>query len=482
MRDRGFTRFLTACLLFLAIPACQEDGSTRPRPSAPIMVSFLAAEALVREPVFADSGVSIPVVRGDTTGTLEVSFQARFSTAGAGDVRVPARSILFAAGQETSAVYFELLPDSLAEGEEAFTVSLDSTGLGWSAGAVPRMEIRIDDRSHGSAPTVSFLQPEIWKREGTHDGFYPWFRVPVVRSDAGARALIDVSVSPLTAGPEDFQVAWDYDVGVCLFAAGAETAYVNLQLSPDALEEGDEQFALGLRPFHAGYALGRWTQLTVHIEDIEVHHDPMPSGWPMEVGDVWTYRVELDNENPGGYRYVYLPGTAAVADRVRYRGRDYQRVHVEVGGPPGSERADFYFATAGDSLLFVPASDTGRVAPEQRNQWPWVFGVFNDTTTVDRTYYQSPGAVPNHTGVILSGRQATAGPVAVPVGSWDNVMTLRYDLQHMGGGLGEGSDSWTFYLAAGAGPVRIDYDASWWHPDWAFTHFEAYLVGHSVRP
>jgi len=473
---RGFVRFAIICVVLVIALSCQDENATAP-PKGPT-ISFLQPAITVREPATGDSGIYIPVVRGDTSGTIAATYKVQSLTAGPEDFRSPNRTVAFESGKDSSWVYLELIGDTLTERIERLSVSLDSIPMGYFLGPCPRVTIQIRDRRAPTGPTISFVQPDTTIREGAHDGNYQGIVISVVRSDTTGKVAVPYALRYLTAGQEDISVnpwrgAW--------FEAGRNAMRIMLVPHPDTLIEGEEQITLSLGSLPAPYSPGWWPQLTVHIEDVEVHHDPMPVGWPLAIGNSWSYQVEWDFRAPGGgydNGETLGAGSCLMTGSVRYRGRDYRVCHVAVSH--AYEETDFFLSSAGDSLLFVPASDTLLIPEAVRASLPWVLAVFSEPGSVERTYFRSdprPGY-----GVTVSGGQERGPAVATPAGAWTNTLILHYHKEDVGHNLGEWSVDWDFTLAGDVGPIKLE--GGWWTsgPDGFSGSETGSLTGFTVQP
>lgn len=329
-------------------------------------------------------------------------------------------------------------------------------------------------------PAISFLQPDITTREGARDGEGPGIHIPLARTDTTGRVTVSIKVQLLTADPEDFRSPCARYVS---FEAGSDSASLNLALVPDTLTEGEERFAVSLDSIPSGYAAGRWRQVTVHVEDVEVHHGPAPAAWPCALGNSWSYQVEWGTWSDywsSSWDGRYAAASAGITREAWYRGREYSVFHIEYrvsGWPP--DRADFYFASSGDSLFFVPASDTLWIPETRRGEFPWVLAVFNESDSIARTYYDGYGG--GH-GITITGRQEKGPAIAVPAGAWGQTLTVRYEKENVGNTYGERGETWEFHLVADVGPIEAT--SSWWErgPDWASAVERAYLTGYSVNP
>jgi len=244
------------------------------------------------------------------------------------------------------------------------------------------------------------------------------------------------------------------------FAAGADTSWVLLVSNPDADVEGVEQAVLSLGALPAGYSPGWWPQVDIRLEDVPVHTVPFPAAWPLDVGDSWTFQdywmycaEDAGCESAEDFRLGDV--TAEVTERVRYRGREYIALEIVFDNSPWASRRSFFFTTAGDSLYFVPASDTLRIPEELRAGFPWLLAVFGQEEIVERTYYRVPNR--SGSGITFSGRQAPGAARAVPAGAWVRTLRVEYSRYREYLDWDDEGESWAFDLVAEVGPVWLGH-------------------------
>jgi len=478
---RAATWPFAGCLVLLLTLACQEDDPAGPHSPPLPTISFLQPELTVREPAGVDSGVEVAILRSDPAPSARVKLALRFLTADGQDCRLPDPWVRFGAGDDTAWTRLELVPDTLREEEERLALVLDSLPPEYVRGARAELMLRLRDRAAPAGPAISFLQPQIVLREGAADLPYAGIRIPIVRSGGEEAVNVPVELQPLTTEPREL-LDMRLDAG---FAAGADTSWVLLVSNPDADVEGVEQAVLSLGALPAGYSPGWWPQVDIRLEDVPVHTVPFPAAWPLDVGDSWTFQDDwLYCAEDAGCRSSDFDRlgnvTAEVTERVRYRGREYIALEFVFDNSPWPSRRSLYFTTAGDSLYFVPASDTLRIPEELRAGFPWLLAVFGQEEIVERTYYRVPA--PPGSGITFSGRQAPGAARAVPAGAWDRTLRVEYRRYREYFDWYDEGESWAFDLAAEVGPVRLWYERYDEGVFWDSIVGVASLTRYNIRP
>jgi uncharacterized repeat protein (TIGR01451 family) len=194
-------------------------------------------------------------------GNVSVTLTTGNGSALAGlDYTAVATVVTFNAGQATRSVRIPILNDTLAEGNETFTLQLSDPTSGAGLGTPSTATVTIVDDDKGgvvklSAATYSFS-------EGAGN-----VSITVVRSGGVASdVLVDYGFTDVTA-----TAGSDYrgESGTLSFAANQTNATIVVPILQDLLAEGNETFRVTLGNVQGGATLGVPSVATVTIVDDE---------------------------------------------------------------------------------------------------------------------------------------------------------------------------------------------------------------------
>ncbi len=215
-------------------------------------VRFGAATYSVTE---GTASILIAVTRSSTTGAASVHYATANGTATAGtDYTARSGTVSFAAGGGSANISIPITNDTAVEGNETFTVSLD-TPVNLSLGEPSLTTVTIVDND---APTLSFGAAAYSVSEGA-----PSISIPIIRTSTIGTASFCVATADGTATS-----GLDYGGGSACptFDAGVGTLNLQVAISNDTAIEGNETFTLALSSL-VGVSPGPRPTTTVTIID-----------------------------------------------------------------------------------------------------------------------------------------------------------------------------------------------------------------------
>ncbi len=218
-------------------------------------LQFAASQVDVAENA---GSVSLTVQRsGDLTVGAAVSFLTVDGTAkGGADYVSTNGTLIFKVGESLKVLTVPILDDTLAEGDETFSVVLTNLPSGYSRNAQLTTVVRILDNESA----VAFSSATYSVNEGAGTGL-----ITVRRTGASTNEVaVDYATSDGTA-----QAGLDYTnvTGTLTFAAGVVEMSIAVPIIDDALVENDETFLVDLSNPTGGAVLGSITEAVVTIVD-----------------------------------------------------------------------------------------------------------------------------------------------------------------------------------------------------------------------
>lgn len=218
------------------VGSISDDDVTPSLSVTPVAVSESAATATFIVSLSAPSGrpVSVNFATADSTatagGTLSIGGQDYVARSG---------TLTFAPGETTKSVAISINADSVDEADEVFTLTLSAPVDAVLGVASVNGTITDDD----ATPTLSI--GDLSKVEGT--GGSSIAAVPVTLSAVSGR-LVTVSASTGAGIAPQASAGVDYTAttGTLSFPPGITSQVVNVTITPDALDEAFETFAVNL--------------------------------------------------------------------------------------------------------------------------------------------------------------------------------------------------------------------------------------------
>ncbi len=232
-------------------------------------LQFSAATASVLE---NQASLTLTVTRaGQTGGNATVSWAAANGSASAGsdygsngNPSPPGGSLTFTAGITSRTFSIPILPDTLYEGNETFTVTL-SNPSGATLGLNPTITVTLRDDEAG----VQFDQAAYVVAEGTASAALRINRVgptPTATQSVRWTAVNGEAVAGQDYGSNGSAAA---PTGTVSWAAGDTATFktISIPILNDSTPEGDESFTINLSNYVGGLAAGSPASTTVTIWD-----------------------------------------------------------------------------------------------------------------------------------------------------------------------------------------------------------------------
>lgn len=219
-------------------------------------VGFSGTTASVLE---TDGSVVLTLVRtGDLTASVSVNVATSPGSATAGsDYQSVSQMVAFISNAATATVTIPITSDALAEGPEAFTVSLSSPS-GATLGLASTATVTINDAP--SAGSLAFASASYSTDEtgGTI--------VLTINRSGGSSGAVSVTVASsngTAVAGSDYQAVNQ----MVSFGAGETSKTVAITIVADAVAESSETFAVALSSPQGGAALGAQSSTTVTITE-----------------------------------------------------------------------------------------------------------------------------------------------------------------------------------------------------------------------
>lgn len=282
--------------------------------AAPGALQFASALESVSE---SSGSANILVTRTQgSEGAVSVQYASADGSAMTGlDYQSVAGTLNFANGETSKSISVPILPDTIAEGAETFSLNLASPGGGATLGSRSTMTIEI---GNVAAPgqlqfaTATSLSSE---SAGTLD-------VEVIRLNGSEGAVaVDYSTQDLSAtAGSDYQP----QTGTLNFADGELSKTLQLTILPDFLAEPSEQFSLALNNAAGGAVISGQSSHIVTIQNIAAPGSlrfSTPSVSVTETGAQAAFIVERVNGSEGAIGVAYLS-----SDGSALAGLDYTAV------------------------------------------------------------------------------------------------------------------------------------------------------------
>ncbi|WP_299198383.1 retention module-containing protein, partial [uncultured Amphritea sp.] len=248
--------------------------------------------------------MTFTVTRTGGTQAGSIDFSTRIGsgdTAETADFAANSGTLIFAAGEVSKTFTVQTVQDSVYEGPETFTVSLDNPSNGGEIEDGSAVATIVDDGTGpgpfgpGSGPdndTTSFSIGDVSVSEGGLMTF------TVTRTgDAEADQTVDFSTSiggSDTAETNDFTT----NSGTLIFAPGETSKTFTVQTTQDSVFEGSETFTVSLDNNSVGSTIGDATAVATIIDD---GTGPGPFGpGPGPDNDTASFAVDSVSISEGG--------------------------------------------------------------------------------------------------------------------------------------------------------------------------------------
>jgi len=248
-----------------------DDDPTPAGQTAPVApgVAAVAANITVSE---GQRTVTVQLRRvGDTTGDLDVAYEAVDGTAGSPDDYVTDNGLLFWAANDTStkSIEVQINGDAIAESSESFTLEV-SPFFNPNPAAKVSIPVTITDDDTPAPPArIAFINASESVSEGATS-----VTIQVGRTgNSAVAASVDYATTAGTAGAADFTSA----SGTLSWAAN-DTANksITITLLPDTVDESDENFTIALSNASSGAQIDT-ASIIVTVQDDDA---PPPAGPP----------------------------------------------------------------------------------------------------------------------------------------------------------------------------------------------------------
>jgi hypothetical protein len=225
------------------------------------------ADASAAEPASGTSTIAFTVTLSPpsaSTVTVQYATASGMATGGAScggtgvDFVNTSGSLSFSSGETSKTVPVTICPDTLAEGSEAFTLTLSNASNSSIARATATGTIQDDDV--GGAVQLSAATYSAGENDGTLTVTFQ--RVTGVASSVAVQYA--TSDGTAKAG-QDYTAA----SGTLTFGAGESVKTISIPILPDSLDEPAETFTISLSNVTGGAALGTPATATVTINDVD---------------------------------------------------------------------------------------------------------------------------------------------------------------------------------------------------------------------
>ena len=188
----------------------------------------------------APSAVFTVTLSAASTQTVTVGYLTANGTATApADYAASSGTVTFAPGVTTQPVAVAIVPDAIVEGNEQFTVTLQSPVNATLGDASGTATITNDD----AAPVPSVAVNDVTVVEGTSTAPSAVFTVTLSAASTQTVTVGFVTVNGSATAPADYAAG----SGTVTFAPGVTTQPVAIAIVPDAVVEGNEQFMVTLQ-------------------------------------------------------------------------------------------------------------------------------------------------------------------------------------------------------------------------------------------
>jgi hypothetical protein len=181
--------------------------------------------------------------------------------------------LTFGAGIISKTITITLKPDTIVEGNQTFTVTLDNPTAGGVLGAISTANVNITDDDKGgafeftytalSSPGVAALSAQ----EPT--GTLPLHYVVTVKRTGGVASNVMVDYAEGAAGTATAGSDYNVVAGTLTFAAGIASKTFTVDVLPDTVPEGYKTFNLTLSNPQNGGSLGTVKDAVVTIVDAQ---------------------------------------------------------------------------------------------------------------------------------------------------------------------------------------------------------------------
>ena len=266
------------------------------------------------------------------------------ATSGGNDYLAAAGNVLIPAGETSVVLAVQVLGDNLVEPNETFEVVLADLAGGVFAGDRATAAITNDDVQG----EFSFSVGDVSITEGDAGEKAATFTV-VLTEARGVIPTVDYSTLAGTASAEsDYQAA----SGQLVFADGATSKTITVNIAGDTAVEPDETFTVQLANPTGGATLGDSSALgTILNDDAEAPPVPVLSVEDAEVAEgdsgatqvVFQLRLDRAADGPVTASYATFDGSATTADQ------DYQGQSGQVLIPAGATTATVAIQAIGDT-------------------------------------------------------------------------------------------------------------------------------------
>lgn len=250
-----------------------------------------------------------------STATVSVSYGTVGGTAAAGsDFSATSGTLSFAPGQTSKTVLVGITNDTLAEGDELFSLVLNSPSNGALAQAAGTARITASDAAAVITPVISAGDVVVSEADGYAD--------VVVSLSAPSAELVSVSYS--TWSGTAYGAGTDYVTqgGTMTFAPGVTSQVVRVAITNDSAAEGIESFIFELSSLSINARVGT-PKATVTILDGNTKPTSVPATYAV------TPSVTSVNE---GASVIYTVSTTGVASGTALT---YQLTGINAGDVSG---------------------------------------------------------------------------------------------------------------------------------------------------
>ena len=246
--DENFTVTLSAPSVGTVIITASANGTIQNDDAS---VSIAANDAVKAEGQSGNTSFTFTATR---TGNIALAATVNYAVTGAdaADFQagiLPTGTVNFAGGADSALITVSVVGDTVVEGDENFTVTLNTPSVGMVIGtAAANGTIQNDDAS------VSITATSSVKAEGqTGNSAYTFTLIRT--GNISAPATVDYVVTGSGATADDF-VGGVLPSGTVNFAGGVGSSVVTINVTADTVVESDENFVVTLSAPSTGIVIG----------------------------------------------------------------------------------------------------------------------------------------------------------------------------------------------------------------------------------
>jgi hypothetical protein len=338
------------------------------------------------------SGALVYIVTrtGDSSVAATIQFATAGGTAAAGsDYTAVNQTLAFAAGETAKVVTVAINNDTALEANETVLGVISNASTGTLATATAGATILDDDQSLWGISTTGIDRSE--------NGFAVLYTVTRTGDSSTAATLIGFTAGGTATGGSDF----GNSAASITFAAGETTQVVRVNLTNDALAEGDETLVAGISRASVGTIVTATASVTLLDDDLSVWK-VTSGGDAGESAGVLTFTVSRSGpySTAQTIQFATVGGTAAA-------GTDYTAAYQTLSFAAGENSKTVTIAIGGDSLaegnetvvaaisgassgVIGTASATGTILDDDQSLWSVAASAGNESSsfaafTVTRT-------------------------------------------------------------------------------------------------